>query len=152
MGKHYDQLDLDDRIEISRLHADGISRRAIGRMMGRSASTIDRDARQSQRAEPVRRRWLARHKRQGRDRRRLYPDHRPRERTDQCRRREGSPGRGRERPAGGGQHSRRDGGRQIQPGDGIGGGRHRRADRGRGPGGAQAPARPVLPRAASTGC
>ena len=28
MGKHYDQLDLDDRIEISRLHAGGISRRA----------------------------------------------------------------------------------------------------------------------------
>ncbi len=42
MGKHYDQFDLDDRTEISGLHADGISRRAIGRMMGRSASTISR--------------------------------------------------------------------------------------------------------------
>ena len=47
MGKHYDQLDLDDRIEISRLHADGISRRAIGRMMGRSASTIGRELRRN---------------------------------------------------------------------------------------------------------
>ena len=47
MGKHYDQFDLDDRIEISRLHADGISRRAIGRMMGRSASTIGRELRRN---------------------------------------------------------------------------------------------------------
>ncbi len=47
MGKHYDQLDLDDRIEISRLHADGISRSAIGRMMGRSASTIGRELRRN---------------------------------------------------------------------------------------------------------
>ena len=47
MGKHYDQFDLDDRIEISRLHADGISRRAIGRMMGRSASTISRELRRN---------------------------------------------------------------------------------------------------------
>jgi IS30 family transposase len=43
MGKQYDQLDLDDRIEISRLHADGISFGAIGRMMGRSTSTISRE-------------------------------------------------------------------------------------------------------------
>ena len=48
MGKHYDQLDLDDRIEIFRLHADGISRRAIGRLMGRSASTISRELRRKQ--------------------------------------------------------------------------------------------------------
>ena len=47
MGKHYDQLDLDDRIEISRLHAAGISGRAIGRMMGRSASTISRELRRN---------------------------------------------------------------------------------------------------------
>ena len=47
MGKHYDQFDLDDRIEISRLHADGISRRAIGRLMGRSASTISRELRRN---------------------------------------------------------------------------------------------------------
>ena len=47
MGKHYDQLDLDERIEISRLHADGISRHAIGRMMGRSASTISRELRRN---------------------------------------------------------------------------------------------------------
>jgi IS30 family transposase len=43
MGKQYDQLDLDDRIEISRLHADGISFGAIGRMMGRSTSTVSRE-------------------------------------------------------------------------------------------------------------
>ncbi len=47
MGKHYDQLDLDDRIEIFRLHADGISRRAIGRMMGRLASTMSRELRRN---------------------------------------------------------------------------------------------------------
>ena len=47
MGKHYDQFDLDDRIEISRLHSDGISCRAIGRMMGRSASTISRELRRN---------------------------------------------------------------------------------------------------------
>jgi IS30 family transposase len=47
MGKHYDQFDLDDRIEISRLHTDGISRRAIGRVMGRSASTISRELRRN---------------------------------------------------------------------------------------------------------
>ena len=47
MGKHYDQLDLDERIEISRLHADGISCHAIGRMMGRSASTISRELRRN---------------------------------------------------------------------------------------------------------
>jgi IS30 family transposase len=32
MGKHYDQLDLDDRIEISRLQTAGRSRREIGRL------------------------------------------------------------------------------------------------------------------------
>ncbi|MEE9212393.1 MAG: helix-turn-helix domain-containing protein [Phycisphaeraceae bacterium] len=42
MGKHYDQLDLDDHIEISRLHTAGRSRREIGRLMGRDASTISR--------------------------------------------------------------------------------------------------------------
>ena len=43
MGKEYDQLDLDDRIEISRLHAAGKSLRAIGRLMGRATSTISRE-------------------------------------------------------------------------------------------------------------
>ncbi len=47
MGKHYDQLDLDDRIEIGRLHAGGISRSAIGRMMGRPTSTIGRELRRN---------------------------------------------------------------------------------------------------------
>ncbi len=47
MGKRYDRLDLDDRIEVSRLHADGIPRRAIGRMMGRPASTISRELRRN---------------------------------------------------------------------------------------------------------
>ena len=45
MGKHHDQLDLDDRIKVSRLHADGIHRRAIGRMMGQSASIISHEPR-----------------------------------------------------------------------------------------------------------
>ena len=47
MGKRYDQLDLDDRIEISRLHAAGKSRREIGHMMGRDASTISRELRRN---------------------------------------------------------------------------------------------------------
>jgi IS30 family transposase len=47
MGKHYDQLDLDDRIEISRLHVAGRSRREIGRLMGRDASTISRELRRN---------------------------------------------------------------------------------------------------------
>jgi IS30 family transposase len=42
MGKRYDQLDLDDRIEISRLHSVGKSCREIGHLMGRDASTISR--------------------------------------------------------------------------------------------------------------
>ena len=40
-GKRYDQLDLDDRIEISRLHAAGKSRREIGHLMGRDTYTAD---------------------------------------------------------------------------------------------------------------
>ncbi len=47
MGKRYDQLDLDDRIEISRLHAAGKSRREIGHTMGRNASTISRELRRN---------------------------------------------------------------------------------------------------------
>ncbi len=47
MGKRYDQLDLDDRIEISRLHAAGKSRREIGHTMGRNASTISREPRRN---------------------------------------------------------------------------------------------------------
>jgi IS30 family transposase len=47
MGKRYDQLDLDDRIEISRLHGAGRSRREIGHLMGRDASTISRELRRN---------------------------------------------------------------------------------------------------------
>lgn len=43
MGKHYTQLDLDERIEIFRLHDAGKSNREIGRVMGRHRSTIDRE-------------------------------------------------------------------------------------------------------------
>ncbi len=42
-----DQLDLDDRIEIFRLHAAGKSRREIGHLMGRDASTISRELRRN---------------------------------------------------------------------------------------------------------
>ncbi|KAB2907942.1 MAG: IS30 family transposase [Dechloromonas sp.] len=43
MGQRYEHVSLDERCEIYRLHADGKSRRAIGRLMGRSASTISRE-------------------------------------------------------------------------------------------------------------
>jgi IS30 family transposase len=47
MGKHYEQLDLSERIEIYRLHADGKSLRAIAGAIGRSASTISRELRRN---------------------------------------------------------------------------------------------------------
>ena len=43
MGLKYDQLSLDERCEIYRLHADGKSRRAIARALGRHPSTICRE-------------------------------------------------------------------------------------------------------------
>ncbi len=45
MGKRYEQLRLEERVEIYRLHADGKSRRAIGAILGRSAATISRELR-----------------------------------------------------------------------------------------------------------
>ena len=47
MGAKYDQLDLDERIEMSRLFEAGTSRREIGRIIGRSASTVDRELRRN---------------------------------------------------------------------------------------------------------
>jgi IS30 family transposase len=47
MGAKYDQLDLDERIEMSRLHEAGTSRREIGRIIGRSASTVGRELRRN---------------------------------------------------------------------------------------------------------
>ena len=43
MGQRYSQLDLDDRIELSRLHEDGKARSEIARIMGRHPSTIGRE-------------------------------------------------------------------------------------------------------------
>ena len=43
MGLRYDQLSLDERCEIYSLHADGKSRRAIARALGRAPSTICRE-------------------------------------------------------------------------------------------------------------
>ena len=43
MGKKYTQLDLDERIELSRLDAAGYSRRKVGHLMGRSHTTIGRE-------------------------------------------------------------------------------------------------------------
>ncbi len=42
MGKTHDRLYIDERYEIYRLHEAGVCLREIGRMMGRSASTISR--------------------------------------------------------------------------------------------------------------
>jgi len=43
MGKQYGQLDLDERIELSRLHEDGKARSEIARIMGRHKATIGRE-------------------------------------------------------------------------------------------------------------
>ncbi|KAF0223347.1 MAG: Integrase catalytic [Rhodospirillaceae bacterium] len=43
MGTTYNQLSMDERCEIYRLHADGKSRRAIARSLGRAPSTICRE-------------------------------------------------------------------------------------------------------------
>jgi transposase, IS30 family len=43
MGKSYEQLTLEERIEIYRLHAGGKSLRQIGALLGRSAGTISRE-------------------------------------------------------------------------------------------------------------
>jgi len=47
MGKNYNQLDIDERYEIYRLHEAGKSRGEIGRLMGRSGSTIGRELRRN---------------------------------------------------------------------------------------------------------
>ncbi len=43
MGKQYSQLEINERIELSRLHEDGIARSEIARIMERHASTIGRE-------------------------------------------------------------------------------------------------------------
>jgi IS30 family transposase len=43
MGKHYDQLRPEERVEIYRLHEGGISRSKIAAALGRSPSTIGRE-------------------------------------------------------------------------------------------------------------
>ena len=47
MGTHYDQLDIDERYELYRLHDAGTTVREIGRLMGRSSSTISRELRRN---------------------------------------------------------------------------------------------------------
>ena len=47
MGTHYDQLDIDERCELYRLHEAGTAVREIGRLMGRSTSTISRELRRN---------------------------------------------------------------------------------------------------------
>ncbi len=43
MGTRYNQLDLDERIEIYRLKVEGKSHREIGTLMGRHHTTISRE-------------------------------------------------------------------------------------------------------------
>ena len=47
MGKTYDQLDINERYEIYRLREADMSFREIGRVMGRSASTISREVKRN---------------------------------------------------------------------------------------------------------
>jgi transposase, IS30 family len=67
MGLSYKQLSLEERIEIYRLHAGGISRTKISQDLGRAVSTISRELRRNGQPtnawrhgyEPVRAHWLA---------------------------------------------------------------------------------------------
>ena len=71
MGRHYEQLSLEDRIEIYRLHADGKSNGAIAAAIGRHKSTVGRELRRNSVAtkvwpggyEPLRADGLARRRR-----------------------------------------------------------------------------------------
>src|SRR3546814_11899313 len=47
MGRYYGQLSLEERIEIYRPHAGGISRRSIASRLGRAPSTISRELRRN---------------------------------------------------------------------------------------------------------
>lgn len=47
MGEYYGQLRLEERIELYRLHAGGLSRRAIASRLGRAPSTISRELRRN---------------------------------------------------------------------------------------------------------
>ncbi len=47
MGKHYGQLDFDERIELSRHHDAGKASSEIARIMGRHPSTIGRELRRN---------------------------------------------------------------------------------------------------------
>ena len=47
IGTYYDQLVLDDQVEIYRLHEAGKSRREIARLMGRHPTTIWRELKQN---------------------------------------------------------------------------------------------------------
>jgi IS30 family transposase len=47
MGQHYDQLSLDERCEIARLHAAGTSIRKIAAALGRPPSTVSREVKRN---------------------------------------------------------------------------------------------------------
>lgn len=71
MGTQYSQLRLEERIELYRLHAGGLSQEKIAEALGRSASTISRELRRNARRtkvwpggyEPVRAQGLAERRR-----------------------------------------------------------------------------------------
>src|ERR1700712_27677 len=71
MGQCYGQLSLEERIEISRLHADGKSQKDIASVLDRAPSTISRELRRNSRRtkvwaggyEPVRAQQLAERRR-----------------------------------------------------------------------------------------
>jgi IS30 family transposase len=53
MGKHYSQLRLEERVEIYRLHASGISQQKIAEAVGRSPATISRELRRNSKSTKV---------------------------------------------------------------------------------------------------
>ena len=87
------------------------------------------DARLPERAEPVRRRRLLRHRRPRGGRRRVAPHPRPQERDHQRRRQQGVSARGRERAARARQRRGRGGARRAEPDHRPDRRRHRPADR-----------------------
>ena len=52
MGRYYTQLDIEDRCELARLHAQGYSRRQIAAALARAPSTMARELKRNRSRQP----------------------------------------------------------------------------------------------------